>query len=308
MADWAFRLRVQLKALLAKRNGNLPRWLPVLARLPELPAETVELDAPCIRVASSRAGEVMQETLESLLQQLHPWRKGPFEIHGVKIDAEWRSDFKWQRLAPHIQPLAGRRVLDVGSGSGYHAWRMHGAGASLVVGIDPSLLFLVQFLAIKHFIGERPVFQLPLALEDLPDELGAFDTVFSMGVLYHRRSPFDHLFRLKACLRPGGELVLESLVVEGEEGRVLVPRERYAKMRNVWFLPSPATLEAWLARAGFVDIRLVDINRTSIEEQRATSWMRFESLADFLDPDDPGRTVEGLPAPTRALFVARRPV
>ncbi|PMC22346.1 tRNA 5-methoxyuridine(34)/uridine 5-oxyacetic acid(34) synthase CmoB, partial [Klebsiella aerogenes] len=44
-----------------------------------------------------------------------------------------------------------------------------------------------------------------------------------MGVLYHRRSPLDHLWQLKDQLAPGGELVLETLVIEGDENTVLVP-------------------------------------------------------------------------------------
>ncbi len=241
------------------------------------------------------------------LQQLHPWRKGPYRLFDVMIDTEWRSDWKWRRLAPHISPLTGRTVLDVGCGSGYHCWRMAGAGARLVVGIDPSQKFLFQFQAVKKYLGQQPVFYLPLRSEDLPPALGRFDTVFSMGVLYHRRSPFEHLEELRQALRPGGELVLETLVIEGSRHQVLVPGERYAQMRNVWFIPSNEEILHWLERAGFKDQRLVDSNKTSTEEQRSTEWMRFHSLGNFLDPSDPGRTIEGYPAPRRACFIARRP-
>jgi tRNA (mo5U34)-methyltransferase len=128
-----------------------------------------------------------------------------------------------------------------------------------------------------------------------------------MGVLYHRRSPLDHLLELKDCLKSGGELVLETLVIDGEEGRVLVPEDRYAQMRNVWFIPSPETLVAWLKRCGYRNIRLVDVSRTTTDEQRATEWMRFQSLSDFLDPANSGRTREGYPAPQRAVFIAEAP-
>src|SRR5690606_10840368 len=136
----------------------------------------------------------------------------------------------------------GRTVLDVGCGNGYHAWRMVGGGAELVIGIDPTLLSVVQFLTVRHFAGDIPVYVLALGIEDVPQGLRAFDTVFSMGVLYHRRSPLDHLLELKACLRSGGELVLETLVIDGGAGQVLVPEDRYAQMRNVWFIPSCPTL------------------------------------------------------------------
>jgi len=201
----------------------------------------------------------------------------------------------------------------VGCGNGYHCWRMAGEGAELVIGIDPTQLFLMQFLAVKHFVSSADksadvsdrVHFLPLGIEQVPRGLHAFDTVFSMGVLYHRRSPIDHLQELKAALRPGGELVLETLVVEGNEQQLLIPKNRYAKMRNVWFIPSVLMLELWLMRAGFTDIRTVDVTTTSTEEQRSTDWMRFESLADFLDPADTSLTVEGYPAPCRAIVLAR---
>ena len=208
-------------------------------------------------------------------------------------------------MLPHISPLTERTVLDVGCGSGYHMWRMLGAGARLVVGIDPMQLFLCQFEAVRKLLGDdRRAHLLPLGIEQLP-ELKAFDTVFSMGVLYHRRSPLDHLFQLKNQLVSGGELVLETLVIEGDEHDVLVPGERYAQMRNVWFIPSAAALQCWLEKCGFVDVRIVDFSRTSTEEQRRTDWMTTESLADFLDPHDSGKTLEGYPAPLRAVLVAR---
>ena len=228
-------------------------------------------------------------------------------MHGIEIDTEWRSDWKWQRVETHLLPLRGRRILDVGCGNGYHCWRMLGAGAQLVIGVDPSPLFAMQYAAVKHFTGEYPFYLLPVGVESVPEKLAAFDTVFSMGVLYHRRSPIDHLMHLKDCLRPGGQLVLETLVIDGDSQQVLVPADRYAKMRNVWFIPSAAGVQHWLQRCGFEQVEVVDINVTSIEEQRATEWMRNESLIDFLDPRDARRTVEGYQAPTRAIITALVP-
>jgi tRNA (mo5U34)-methyltransferase len=152
--------------------------------------------------------------------------------------------------------------------------------------------------------GSHPIDVLPVGIEDLPTKLHAFDTVFSMGVFYHRKSPMDHLRELKEALRPGGQLVLETLVIEGALGEVLVPEGRYAKMNNVWFLPSCATLLSWLRKLGFHNPRVVDICPTTKEEQRATAWMKFQSLPEFLDPFDSSLTAEGHPAPIRAVFVA----
>ncbi|WP_339343919.1 tRNA 5-methoxyuridine(34)/uridine 5-oxyacetic acid(34) synthase CmoB [uncultured Alcanivorax sp.] len=290
--------------LVDRPHGDLPRWLAALEALPAGPAECA-LDQDTLTIGG--AGEQDQETVKQALQGLIPWRKGPFAFFGVPVETEWRSDWKWQRVAPHLSPLAGRRILDVGCGSGYHCWRMAAAGASAVVGIDPTILFLVQYLAVRRFAPELPVWFLPLRMEELPAEGGQFDTVFSMGVLYHRRSPLDHLLELKGALCAGGELVLETLVVEGDERTVLMPEDRYAVMRNVFFLPSVAMLTRWLERCGFVDVRCVDESNTTVQEQRSTDWMRFQSLPDFLDPDDHRLTREGYPAPRRAVLVARKP-
>jgi len=131
-----------------------------------------------------------------------------------------------------------------------------------------------------------------------------FDTVFSMGVLYHRRDHHAHLRELRDQLRPGGTLVLETLVCETAD---LLPEGRYARMRNVHCVPRPETVSSWLGDLGFVNCEAREINPTSLDEQRSTRWMNFDSLADALDPDNPALTIEGHPAPIRASFVAHWP-
>ncbi|MFP4462328.1 MAG: tRNA 5-methoxyuridine(34)/uridine 5-oxyacetic acid(34) synthase CmoB [Guyparkeria sp.] len=288
----------------AVNHGDWHRWLAAVGRLPERPPSAINrLDGPAI---TARADEALPG-LEEWLRELIPWRKGPYDLFGVSIDTEWRSDLKWDRLVDRIQPLAGRRVLDIGSGNGYHLWRMLGAGADFALGVDPTWVFVAQFHAVAHLLGETRAGIVPTTLERFPHR-PHFDTVFSMGVLYHRRDPFSHLGELKACLRPGGELVLETLVVEGDATTILTPADRYAGMRNVWFLPSPAAVIGWLERMGFVDPELIDVTVTTTEEQHRTDWFGDrQSLVDFLDPDDPSRTREGLPAPRRAIITARRP-
>lgn len=289
-------------------HGDVARWQAALEQLPDVPQARVDLNRSAITLASPAALSASGlEALESGLRGLMPWRKGPFTFFDTRIDTEWRSDWKWDRVAPHLSDLSGRTILDVGCGSGYHCWRMAGAGAKRVIGIDPGLLFMFQFLAVKGYVKHAPVDLLPVRMEDLPENLELFDTTFSMGVLYHRRSPLDHLLELKGTLRRGGELVLETLVVDGPEGYSLMPEDRYGQMRNVWFLPSCPTLLRWLDRAGFTDARVVDVSVTTTEEQRQTDWMRFNSLSDFLDPHDPTKTIEGYPGPKRATIIARKP-
>jgi len=307
LAPWLETLPAQIAAWQRESlHGHFKNWDRAVEYLPALTPEKLDL-LHSVTADSGQLTDRQRGGIEKLLRNLMPWRKGPYSLYGVNIDTEWRSDWKWERVLPHISPLAGRTVLDVGCGSGYHMWRMIGAGARLVVGIDPMQLFLCQFEAVRKLLGgDQRAHLLPLGIEQLP-ELKAFDTVFSMGVLYHRRSPLDHLYQLKNQLVSGGELVLETLVIEGDDHQVLVPGERYAQMRNVYFIPTTGALKTWLEKCGFTDVRIADYSVTSTDEQRRTDWMTSESLAEFLDPNDPGKTVEGYPAPLRAVLIATKP-
>ncbi len=269
----------------AAAHGDFNRWRDVLMKL--------ETATPTDRKA--------------LLLELAPWRKGPFNVGGVDIDSEWRSDLKWSRVVDNIAPLDGRTVLDVGCGNGYYALEMRKAGADLVIGTDPTLLFVMQFMAVNLFAKDPAVFVLPLRLEELPPANHAFDTAFSMGVLYHQRSPIEHLRQLRTTLRRGGQLVLETIFVPGKESYACTPADRYARMRNVWLLPTIAELTTWLRRSGYREIDVLDTSITSVDEQRSTEWMTFESLREALDPEDPSRTVEGWPAPRRVVVTATSP-
>ena len=307
--EWVALLPEQIKqAFELNTNGNAAKWLETLECLPSDLASVVELNTGQIKIGQANdLDNAAQNTFLEQLKTYHPWRKGPYNLFGIHLDTEWRSDWKWDRLEQHISPLNNRLVLDVGCGNGYHCWRMLGAGAKMVVGVDPLLLNVIQFQVIRKLYGEAPIYVLPIGLEKIPAATKVFDTVFSMGVLYHRRSPIDHLLELKDCLRAGGELILETLVIDGKEGEILMPEDRYAKMRNVWFLPSCDTLISWMKRCGFKNCRVVDVSVTTIKEQRSTDWMQFYSLKEFLDPDNQNLTCEGLPAPKRAIILADKP-
>ena len=285
-----------------RSHGDVPRWSRALSDLPQ--ATLLRTDfGDCVSVDLQGAS---QERLKSGLMQLHPWRKGPFRLAGVRIDAEWCSNVKWQRLAPVHASLKNAQVLDVGCGNGYYGWRMLAAGARRVIGIDHNLLCVAQHLSVQRYLKDVRNLVFPLALSEVPERWRNFDLVFSMGVLSHSRDPLSHLGLLYQKLREGGLLVIESLVV-GEGSGELRPAGRYTRMRNVWRLPGALRLQSWLEQAGFEEIALISLTRTTPHEQRRTEWMRFDSLAESLDLRDSSRTREGYPAPRRALLTARRP-
>lgn len=288
-------------------HGDLRGWLKEIEGAPALIPSVIDYDDVIKIGVPGDANPEDLANLEYLLKSFIPWRKGPFNLFGIEVDTEWKSNLKWSRLQNKIESLKDRKVLDVGSGNGYYCLRMMQAGAQQVIGIDPHLAYVIQFWLLKKYIPDTAAFVLPLTLEQLPSPLPHFDTVFSMGVIYHRRSPIDHLTQLKSCLRRNGQLVLESIVVDGEEGYSLTPGKLYARMSNVWFLPSVPTLVNWLSKCGFVDIQIIDESTTSLNEQRKTSWMPFGSLDDALSEEDPSLTREGYPAPQRVVVSAIKP-
>ena len=303
--SWRGALKPALDEKLADAaHGDLPKWRRIVASLPFCDSPAADMTRPVVMAGPKAFPPAQRERVRELLMQLAPWRKGPFQVGDILIDAEWRSDRKWARLEDAISPLANRLVLDVGCGNGYYALRMRGMGARLVIGVDPMLLYLAQHAAIRHFMPRHPVHVLPLRLHELPHS-GIFDTVFSMGVLYHQRAPEEHLDTLRRALKPAGELVLETLILPGSRKDARTPA-RYARMKNVWLLPTLPLLLEWLGQSGFTAPLTVDVSTTTDLEQRRTDWMPFESLAEALDPDDRSLTVEGWPAPRRVVIVARK--
>ncbi|MGK0438178.1 MAG: tRNA (mo5U34)-methyltransferase [Paracoccaceae bacterium] len=290
-----------------KRHGDLGGWLEIINSLPEIDTTEISLNQDTVTIGSKGVlNQQDKSQLHDALFALKPWRKGPYQIFDTFIDTEWRSDWKWQRVSPHIASLAGRTVLDVGCGTGYHCWRMLGDGADYVLGIDPSMRFIVQHMAVQKY-AQNPNFDLlPIGIEDMPGSMPLFDSVFSMGVLYHRRNPINHIIELKNLLASGGELVLETLIIDHIEGGILTPKERYAQMRNVWSIMTVDKIISLIKQAGFTDVQCVDQNVTSLDEQRRTDWMQFHSLKEFLDPHDVSKTIEGYPAPKRGLFIATK--
>ncbi len=305
LKDFADETKAKYEASLFRDNFEAYLSQKALFQtLPNFSNSLVDLTSDAIKIQNTKPlSSEQQQNLEKVLEKLMPWRKGPFEIFGIDLDTEWRSNLKWDRVKKHMD-FKNKVVLDIGAGSGYYAFRMKGGGAKLVLGLEPYFLYFTQFCLLNKFVQAKNVAILPFAFEDFPNVSKAFDTIFLMGVLYHLKSPIEHLVKIKACLKDAGELVLETLVLDSKKEAVLTPKEVYGKMSNVWFIPSLKTMEIWLERAGFKNIRCIDLSKTGNDEQRKTKWMNFESLSDFLDPTNPNKTVEGYPAHTRAIFLA----
>ena len=243
-----------------------------------------------------------QETIEKIAKLLKPWRKGPFQIGSLFIDSEWRSYIKYNLLEKHFN-LKDKTVADVGCNNGYYMFRMLTQNPKKLIGFDPSPLFMSQFDFINHFIKSDIKYEL-LGVEHLEFYEEKFDTIFCLGVLYHRSDPISTLKSLKKALKKDGELFLDTFMIDGKDEVCLTPKERYSKIPNIYFIPTIPALKNWLHRAGFKDTKILEITTTTINEQRSTEWIFGESLNDFLDKNDSTKTVEGYPAPKRVYIKA----
>ena len=282
------------------KDKRIENWKKIISNLPLINTTKVDL-LNGITVQGKWDSKDKQRTEEDLMQ-LVPWRKGPFMIQDIFIDAEWQSNMKWERVLDLNIELKGKNILDVGSGNGYYGFRMLGKGAEFVVCLEPNVSHLTQFLVLNHFINSDRIKMVPRRIEEISFLDKCFDLVFSMGVLYHQRNPESHLNLLASHLKEGGQIILETLIAPDEYGKALIPKSSYANMSNVWFIHSRKGLEDLINKSGLKILKMGPSVKTMPEEQRATKWMPFRSLVDGLS-QGLDRTVEGLPSPDRVVLV-----
>ena len=283
------------------------RYRKPAERLASFHAAHVDCDSDVVTIgAADEKTKEEREAIENDLRAFMPWRKGPFSVFGIDVDAEWRSERKWRRLLPVLPDLKGKIVADIGCNNGYYMFRMAPLGPKLVLGLEPTLQHYYCFNALNGMAGLKNLHIDLLGVEHLPLFHACFDVIFLMGIIYHRPSPIDVLRDVYAALRPGGTLILESQAIPGPEPMALFPRKTYAKVPGTYFVPTGVCLSNWMERAGFADVEIFCSHPMSEAEQRRTDWMVFESYRDFLDPANPALTAEGYPAPHRVFLVGRK--
>ena len=300
--------RAETATRLAQPKKGFLRFREPYEALRHLRAQCTDFsrDAVTIGVAEE-LGETDRRLVHEAMRAFMPWRKGPFKVFGVEIDAEWQSWRKWNRLLPALPDLTGKVVADIGCNNGYYMFRMLEQKPRCVVGLEPFLQHYYCFKPLRHLAGAEELFIELMGVEDIPLFPSCFDVVFLMGIIYHRISPVEMLREIRAAMQPGGVLIIESQAIPGEEPVALFPEERYAKVPGTYFVPTASCLRNWLIRTGFTEVEIFCSHPMSSEEQRKTAWMTFESYEDFLDPRNPALTVEGYPAPLRVFLRAVNP-
>ena len=288
------------------KKGFLRYRLPCDA-LQKFPAANIECSGDAVKIGdASEVSETDQQTIESHLRSFMPWRKGPFSVFGIDIDSEWQSQRKWQRLLPRLPDLQDKVIADIGCSNGYYMFRMIPYKPRLVIGFEPSVQHYYCFKGLNNMARLKNMHIDLLGVEHLSLFPECFDVLFLMGIIDHRSSPVDTLRNVFSALQGGGTLILESQAIPGEDTIALFPEKTYAKVPGTYFVPTGNCLKNWLLRAGFSDVELFCQHPMSSLEQRRTSWMKFESYSDFLDPQEPKKTIEGYPAPDRVFLIGRK--
>ena len=307
----AYRPAIQVRALAPdvrivwQQLTRSPHWASLTKQIFQLTrnlgrANAVDLRTDAIRIIPGSGGSALKDVCTQLL----PWRIGPYDLGDFTIDSEWRSNDKWSRVSQLLGDISGTRVADVGCNSGYFLFKLAALQPEIAVGFDPIERCWLQFGLLQSLARVPNIAFVPSGITSLDAFPEFFDLVLCMGVLYHQRDPFTACKKLFAATKPGGRVLLESLVIPQSGSYLLVPRERYAKMRNAWVIPTPEALASLLERAGFSNPVIHSFGPIKTTEQRRTEWAPYESLSDFLDPNDPTKTIEGYDAPHSALVIA----
>jgi len=298
-------LRHSLRARFAQDKKGFARFREPYESLAGLKAEVLDFSGDVVKIGARE--ELSREDSTKVYEVMRgfmPWRKGPFSIFGTGIDAEWRSERKWNRVAPVLPDMRGKVIADIGCNNGYYMFRMAAHSPALVLGFEPYIQHYYAFKTLNRLAGQNNLTIEPFGVENIGLFPDTFDLIFLMGIIYHRISPVEMLREIRAAMKPDGCLIVESQAIPGEEPVALFPETRYAKVPGTYFVPTAACLRNWLSRAGFKDISLFCSHPMSDAEQRRTDWMTFESYNDFIDPHNPKLTVEGYPAPLRVYFKA----
>ncbi|WP_446008366.1 tRNA 5-methoxyuridine(34)/uridine 5-oxyacetic acid(34) synthase CmoB [Candidatus Electrothrix sp.] len=301
------RVYTEKQAWVNQPKKGFLRYREPMEAVAHLRASSLDCSGDTVRIGKREdLSDQEHEQVLQLLKNFMPWRKGPFSVFDINIDAEWQSWRKWNRLLPEMPDLKDKVVADIGCNNGYYMFRMTDHAPRFVLGFEPYVHHYYTFKALNSFAGLENLCIDLLGIEHLPLFPTCFDVILCLGILYHRPSPIDALRDLLLALKPGGCLLLESQAIPGEESVALFPEKTYAKVPGTWFVPTAACLHNWLQRAGFSNIKCFCSHSMSSTEQRKTDWMVFESYQDFIDKQNPEFTIEGYPAPWRVFFKAEK--
>src|SRR5699024_5558842 len=114
--------------------------------------------------------------------------------------------------------------------------------------------------------------------------------MFLMGILYHRTDPLETLRLCAQALDRGGKLLIETIIIPGQDSSAIFVPKRYAGAKGFYWLPTERCLHAWIRRSNLRVLEQSEAIPTTSEEQRSTHWRHGDSLPEGLDPTNPRKT------------------
>ena len=287
-------------------HGNLKQWKNILTKLPDIRTNYLDFSKECIQIGNPKEINLSQlKILEKGLLNLRPWRKGPFNIFGLEIDSEWRSEKKWQRVEDYLPKIKGMRIGDIGCSNGYYSYKLLKLEPELIVGMDKTSLFIIQFLATKFYTKQiQELIILPCSAEEFNPEFIDFDLLLSMGILYHAKNPSNHLASLQRLVKKNGYIILETIISNLKQNINIEKNQTYAGMSNIGTIFTKDNIIKLLNVSGFKNVQVINDSFTDRSEQRTTRWMQGKSLSDFILSN--GDTIEGYPPVCRTIFIAQK--
>ncbi len=218
---------------------------------------------------------------------------------GIVTPGRDPSPLKLKRLLIP-EDLTGKRVLDIGTNDGFFSFECERRGAAEVVAIEEAPT--PGFSVAHELLGSRVIFH-AMSLYDLdPEQMGQFDLVLFLGVLYHLRDPLLALERIHALCR--GQLVLETQVCDtyfldiygkprdlarDDEELHTVPLAQFYPAGELngditnWWSPNLPALHGMLRSTGFVPEETISngaracVACTRVSEPILQSWVRSDA-------------------------------
>jgi tRNA (mo5U34)-methyltransferase len=208
-----------------------------------------------------------------------------------------------------LPPLEGKSVLDIGAWDGFYSFAAERLGASRVVALDHYMWsmdleawervrdeYSAQGKAVpppqraqgvwkpEELPGKRGFDVARAALGSSvepvvadfmrvdPAELGHFDVVLFLGVIYHMENPLEALRQVFRLARELAVIEFEAIATPGLEGRAIcefLSADQLNRDPTNWWIPNRAAIEAMCEAAGF---------------RRVESW-EMEAVQGFEEPD-----------------------
>ena len=198
------------------------------------------------------------QELRAEVAALHWWHRIDLG-QGVVTPGADDSPAKLSRLSLPVD-LTGKRVLDIGAWDGFFSFEAERRGAAGVLAVDAAWQgpdggaykrgFNLARRALSSHVEDRQGDVLGVRAE----EVGTFDLVLMLGVLYHTRHPLLVLERIFSLTRPGGLLILETetdMLWRRRPALAFYPGAELNGDPTNWFAPNERALLGMVAASGF---------------------------------------------------------